>query len=98
MWGRCDTVFPARPPPPNNIPIIVFSGSATLKNIESSIPVIYDNKLNSTIRNYCVEKCINSSDLITIQYKLESAKITEKTARKEHVKNIKQNIFEKKKK
>lgn len=79
-------------------PIVVFSGSATLKNIESSIPVIYASKLNSTIRNYCVEKCISSADLIRIQAKLESAKLTEKTARKEHVKNIKQNVFEKKEK
>lgn len=79
-------------------PIVVFSGSATLKNIESSIPVIYANQLNSTIRNHCVEKCINSIDLIKIQSIIESAKITEKTAKKDHVRNIKQNVFEKKEK
>ncbi|MBO4640156.1 MAG: NERD domain-containing protein [Treponema sp.] len=79
-------------------PIVVFSGSATLKNIESSIPVIYNNQLNSTIRNHCVEKCITSVDLMKIQSMLESARITEKTARKEHVKNIKQNVSAKKEK
>ena len=75
-------------------PIIVFSGNATLKKIESTTPVIYDNKLNSTIRKLSFEKCVSSDELLKIQKILESAEIKEKTARKEHVKNIKQNIKE----
>ena len=75
-------------------PIIVFSGNATLKKIESSVPVIYDKKLNSTIRKLSYEKCISQDELLQIQKILESAEITEKTARKEHVKSIKQNIKE----
>lgn len=76
-------------------PIIVFSGNATLKGIESSIPVIYSNKLNSTIRKLSFEKCLSIEDLNNIQSILESAKIEEKHARKEHVKNIKQTVKEK---
>ncbi len=77
-------------------PIVVFSGSATLKNIESSVPVIYDNKLNSTIRKLSSEKCISEDEIEKIKSILESSEITDKSARKEHVKNIKQNIVEKK--
>lgn len=76
-------------------PIVVFSGSATLKGIESSVPVIYDNNLNSTIRRLSSEKCISPDEVIRIQSILETAEITEKSARKEHVKNIKQNVAEK---
>lgn len=32
-------------------PIVVFTGDATLKGIESTVPVIYSNRLNSTIKN-----------------------------------------------
>ena len=31
-------------------PIVVFAGDATLKSIESSVPVIYRHALNDTIR------------------------------------------------
>ena len=75
-------------------PIVVFSGSATLKEIESSVPVIYDNTLNSTIKKLSYEKCISANEVIRIKSILESVEITEKSARKEHVKKIKQNVVE----
>ena len=77
-------------------PIVVFSGNATLKSIESSIPVIYSNKLNSTIRKLSFEKCLSIDELNKIQTKLESSELKERNARKEHIKNIKQNVREKK--
>lgn len=76
-------------------PIVVFSGSATLKNIESSVPVIYDTNLNSTIRKLSCEKCISEDELKRIRCILELSEIKEKLARKEHVKSVKQNIVEK---
>ena len=77
-------------------PIVVFSGNATLKSIESSIPVIYSNKLNSTIRKLSFEKCLSIDELNKIQTRLESSELKERNARKEHIKNIKQNVREKK--
>ena len=77
-------------------PIVVFSGNATLKSIESSIPVIYTNKLNSTIRKLSFEKCLSIDELNKIQTILESSELKERNARKEHIKNIKQNVREKK--
>ena len=77
-------------------PIVVFSGNATLKSIESSIPVIYSNKLNSTIRKLSFEICLSIDELNKIQTILESSELKERNARKEHIKNIKQNVREKK--
>ena len=76
-------------------PIVVFTGDATLKGIESTVPVIYSNRLNSTIKNLSSEKCLSQTEVEKIKSILESVEITEKMARKEHVKNIKQNIVEK---
>lgn len=76
-------------------PIVVFTGDATLKGIESTVPVIYSNRLNSTIKNLSSEKCLSQTEVEKIKSILESVEITEKMARKEHVKNIKQNIGEK---
>lgn len=74
---------------------MVFTGDATLKGIESTVPVIYSNRLNSTIKNLSSEKCLSQTEVEKIKSILESVEITEKMARKEHVKNIKQNIVEK---
>ncbi|AEE15602.1 NERD domain-containing protein [Treponema brennaborense] len=76
-------------------PIVVFSGNATLKDIESSVPVIYESSLNQTIRNYSTEKCLTNEEVLQIKNLLESKKITEKGAKKEHVEEIHQSIFEK---
>ena len=77
-------------------PIVVFSGNATLKSIESSVPVIYSNRLNSTIRKLSFEKCLSIDEVNKIQTILESSELKERNARKEHIKNIKQNVKEKK--
>ena len=78
--------------------IVVFSGNATLKSIESSVPVIYSNKLNSTIRKLSFEKCLSIDDLNKIQTILKSSELKERNTRKEHIKSIKQNVKEKKSK
>ena len=79
-------------------PIVVFSGNATLKSIESSVPVIYSNRLNSTIRRLSFEKCLSIDEVNKIQKILESSELKERNARKEHIKNIKQNVKEQKSK
>ena len=43
--------------------VVVFTGSATLKEIESSVPVIYSNQLNSTIRNLSVLPCLSDAEV-----------------------------------
>ena len=74
-------------------PIVVFTGDVTLKEIESSIPVIYDNQINNTIKNLSSEKCISLKELKQIKSILESSEIKEKVIRKEHIKTIKRKII-----
>ena len=62
-------------------PIVVFSGNATLKKIESSVPVIYDNRLNSTIKRLSTIKCLTQDEVSSIKSILESAELTEKNAK-----------------
>ncbi|MBQ9239128.1 MAG: NERD domain-containing protein [Treponema sp.] len=75
-------------------PIIVFAGSAILKKIESSVPVIYDTVLNRTIKNYSTEKCLSSEEVLQIKNCLQSAEIYERASRKKHVQNIQYKMTE----
>ena len=77
-------------------PIVVFVGSATLKNIESSVPVVYSCMLKMTIKRISVEKCILKDDLIKIRALLESVQLNDKGSKKVHVQSVKQNVIEKK--
>lgn len=75
-------------------PIVVFAGEATLKDIKSSVPVIYRHALNDTIRAASTKKCLSSNDVLRIKNLLESKAITEKGARQQHVQTIQQDIAE----
>lgn len=74
-------------------PIVVFTGDVTLKKIESSIPVIYDNQINNTIKSLSSEKCISLKELMQIKSTLEFSEIKEKIIKKEHIKTIKRKII-----
>ena len=75
-------------------PIVVFAGSAVLKDITSSIPVVYTDNLNGTIRALCTEKCLSGDDVLRIKNLLESNEITERGARKEHIRAVQQDAQE----
>lgn len=48
-------------------PVVVFAGNATLKDIKSSVPVIYWNGLNGTIKAASTKKCLSSDDVLRIK-------------------------------
>lgn len=75
-------------------PIVVFAGDATLKSIDSSVPVIYRHELNDTIRAASTKKCFSADDVLRIKALLESKAITEKDAKRQHVQTIQQDITE----
>lgn len=75
-------------------PIVVFAGDATLKGIESSVPVIYHHALNDTIRAASTKKCLSADEVLQIKSLLESKAITEKGTKRQHVQNIQQDITE----
>ena len=75
-------------------PIVVFAGSAELKDITSKVPVVYSDDLKSTIENYCSTKCLSKDEVLQIKDILENARITDEDAEKEHVKAVKQQLDE----
>lgn len=75
-------------------PIVVFAGDATLKGIESSVPVIYRHALNDTIRAASTKKCLSGDEVLRIKALLESKAITERGTKRQHVQTIQQDITE----
>jgi predicted RNA-binding Zn-ribbon protein involved in translation (DUF1610 family) len=77
-------------------PIIVFSGTAKLKNIYSNIPVLYKHKLLKTIKQKRIPNLsIEQVEDIVIQ--LNKFIINDKKEKKEHIKYVRKNIIERRK-
>ena len=76
------------------VPIVVFAGSAVLKQIVSNVPVIYDYEITNFIREYPVERCISFEDVQQIASILQTANIEDKEIRKSHVGNIYRTVVE----
>lgn len=79
----------------NNIPffsIIVFTGSAELKNISiktSNTYVIYANKLVSTIKQNCLQNQMIYNNFNDISLLIKNNCIKDKDSKKQHINNIK---------
>lgn len=65
--------------------IVVFAGSAELKNVYSSIPVIYDSQLFWTILNWTDEQILSLGEVRGIAEKLNSMNIQDKSEKKKHI-------------
>lgn len=76
------------------MPIVVFAGSAVLKQIVSNVPVIYDYEITNFIREYPVERCISFEEVQQIASILQTANIEDKEIRKNHVGNIYRTVVE----
>ena len=72
-------------------PIVVFAGSAKLKKISSSTPVIRKRRLLKTIKRKR-EVVLTYEQLAEIERILLETIVTGKSARKEHKKGVKKNI------
>ena len=79
-------------------PIIVFTGSAELKNISSEIPVIYDRQLIRTIRDKTRIPNISIEQVKSIAGKLDEVNILDKKAKKEHNRQVRNQVYQRKKK
>ncbi len=79
-------------------PIVVFVGSAELKNICSNIPVIYNHEIFQTVMgkrgipNLSIEQMQNLAD------KLNEVNIQDKKARREHVHQVQNHAYVRKQK
>jgi hypothetical protein len=76
-------------------PIIVFAGRGELKNVYSTIPVIYKNQLLPTIRQHRIPY-LSIDQVNYIAYKINALKIDEKQGKREHKQYVKQNIYNRK--
>jgi len=79
-------------------PIIVFTGSAELKNISSQIPVIYDRQLIRTIKDKTRIPNISIEQVKSLAGKLDEVNIIDKTARKEHNRQVRNQVYQRKRK
>jgi hypothetical protein len=73
-------------------PIVVFAGDAELKNISSSIPVIYDHEILQTIIDKKGISNLSADQIKNITYKLSEMNIKDKKARREHIYQVKNHI------
>lgn len=76
------------------VPIVVFSGSAILKEISSSVYVIYDTQILKVIEREAAEKIISENDVLKIVKTITESNIQDKETEKEHVENIHKAIIE----
>lgn len=79
-------------------PVIVFSGSAKLKNVNTETPVIYDNDLYRTISESRGMPKISKQDINDIWTRLSELNLDGKEAHKEHVQRVRNNASERRQK
>ena len=79
----------------DNIPyysIVVFSNRAELKDVKSNSDVIYVHQLKEAIKNLSIVEKLSNLEIEQIEVFLKSLSIENKQQRKDHIKNINQNI------
>ena len=79
-------------------PIVVFTGDCKLKNVTSTLPVVYDNKLIRTIKNSNEQESLSYSQMESISDKLLKNNITDRKISKSHSSQVKKQIRERNKK
>ncbi|MDN5215121.1 NERD domain-containing protein [Fulvivirgaceae bacterium BMA12] len=77
-------------------PIIVFSGKAKLKNVYSEIPVIYGRQLLRTIKKKRGTLNLSIDEVNSITDKLNEVRIHGKREKKEHIRQVRNHIYERK--
>lgn len=73
-------------------PIIVFSGSAELKNVTTELPVIYTRQLRSTIKNISKTPCSSIEQVQQITDRLNEACI-QKKEKKAHIRQVRNRLY-----
>lgn len=77
------------------IPIVVFSGSGVLKEISSSVYVIYDLQLLKVIKRESNEKILTQDEVQKITGIIKRNNIQDKETEKKHIENIHETVIEK---
>lgn len=74
-------------------PIVVFVGTAELKNVYSRIPVIYDHELLRTILDVSGEDNLTTDQIRQIARRLNEASIQARHVKREHVYLVREHTF-----
>lgn len=74
--------------------IVAFTGSAELKNVYSSTPVIYGSQLRWTIQEQSTTRCLSAEQVADIVDKLSGMSKPDKTAKKNHVQQARYQAYE----
>lgn len=78
--------------------IVVFTGDAELKNISSTIPVIYSHQLIDTIEDIAGMATLSIEQVRDISDRLSNVTIRDRKADKEHVYQVQTQLYERKQK
>lgn len=79
-------------------PVIVFTGDGELKNINSTVPVVYDYQLLDTIKDLRGVQILSEEQVACIADRLDSVNIQDREAVKEHVYAVQKQVYERKQK
>jgi hypothetical protein len=74
-------------------PIVVFVGTAKLKNVYSRTPVIYDHELLRTILDASGETNLTVDQVRQIVHRLNEACIQDRHVKREHVRRVQEHAF-----
>ncbi|MEG6586317.1 nuclease-related domain-containing protein [Dendrosporobacter sp. 1207_IL3150] len=74
--------------------IVVFAGSAELKNVRSQIPVVYDHQLFRTIMDIRGIPSLSIKQVNSIADRLNKVKIQDKVAKMEHYHQVQNHVRE----
>jgi predicted RNA-binding Zn-ribbon protein involved in translation (DUF1610 family) len=77
-------------------PIVVFTGDGELKNVTTELPVIYANRLISTIKEFNKLNSLSLDQMELISEKLNELNLTDRKEKRNHVKQVRQKIREQK--
>jgi hypothetical protein len=74
--------------------IVVFTGSAELKNVYTTTPVVYGGELVDTILNQSKTYCLSVEQVKSIANRLNEINILDKEAKRTHVNQTRFRIYE----
>ena len=69
------------------VPIVVFAGSAVLKNVTTQHHVVYDDQLLATIRSYSYP-CLSDADVAQVVNRLTQQNVRNQVDDRTHVSNV----------
>ena len=77
-------------------PLIVFAGRAELKNVDSSIPVIYDHQIIRVIEDQTRRPNLSYEQIKGIAVRLSEINVQDRRSRRQHVRQVRNQIHERK--